>query len=92
MVHCIRLLYSAYNILITGKPNVYVSDAHRKHLLKIRNGDLDYEDILKEAEELVKKIDQAKKDLEESDDPIVPKEVNRAKILKLYEEIVEEFG
>jgi len=91
-LHCIRLLYSAHSILTTGKPNVYVNDTQREHLLKIRNGDFSHEEILKEAEELVAKIDKAKKDLEESDNPIIPKEVNRPKLLELYNELMDEFS
>jgi uncharacterized protein len=91
MMHCIRLLYSAHSILTTGKPNVYVNDVQREHLLKIRNGDFSHEEILKEAEELVVKIDKAKKDLEDSETPLVRKEVNRSKLLELYNELLEEF-
>jgi len=92
MLHCIRLLYSALSILTTGKPNVYVNDTQREHLLKIRNGEFSHEEILKEAEELVAKIDKTKKDLEESENPIIPKEVNRPKLLELYNELMDEFS
>ncbi|RQO72723.1 nucleotidyltransferase [Pedobacter sp. KBW01] len=56
MMHTIRLLQVALEIVRDGKLNV--KRENRDELLMIKRGELDYEDVLKMAEILMKKIEQ----------------------------------
>lgn len=56
MMHCIRLLRVAKEIATEGK--VVVRRPDREELLKIRNGDSDYEALLEEADQAIAEIDE----------------------------------
>ncbi len=56
MMHCIRLLRMAVEIARDKKVNVRRADA--VELLTIRNGDAEYDDLLKEANETIDKLDE----------------------------------
>lgn len=69
MMHCVRLLRMANELAETGKLNVFRED--REELLAIRRGDVDYADLLADADALVLKMDEAfrKSDLPEANIP-----------------------
>jgi hypothetical protein len=56
MMHTFRLLDMAEDIGRSGK--IIVRRSNRDHLLKIKKGDFSYEELVKEAEERVKKIEE----------------------------------
>ncbi len=68
MMHTIRLLQVAEEILRDGKLNV--KRANREQLLSIKSGEMEYEDLLKMADSLMKSIEQYAKtsDLQEKPD------------------------
>lgn len=55
MMHCIRLLRVAKEIATEGKVNVRRAD--RDELMFIRNGQANYDQLIKEADEAINKID-----------------------------------
>lgn len=55
MMHTIRLLRVVKELLETGQFNLYRKD-DREELLAIKNGNYSYEDVLKQAEQLVEDI------------------------------------
>lgn len=57
MMHTIRLLQSALQILETGKLNIRVEN--REELLSIKNGDKEYDELLNYAETLMDKLNSA---------------------------------
>lgn len=59
MMHTIRLLQSALQILETGKLNIRAEN--REELLSIKNGDKDYDELLNYAETLMNKLNSASK-------------------------------
>lgn len=52
MMHCFRLLISAKNILVNGEPVVRFADDSddRKFLMKVRNGEFKYEELMPRVE------------------------------------------
>ena len=68
MMHCIRLIRMA--IEIAEQKQVIVKRPDAAELLTIRNGDAEYDDLLAEAEEKIKMLDEvyAKSDLRDSVD------------------------
>ena len=56
MMHTIRLLQLSEEILSTGKLTVRVPN--RDELLSIRNGELEYEDLVNRATEMIERIDK----------------------------------
>jgi uncharacterized protein len=69
MAHCIRLLEMAYEIATEHK--IIVRRPNRDLLLKIRMGEMDYDDIMSRANELVDRVELA---FENSDLPEQPDE------------------
>ena len=59
MSHTFRLLNVALEIAETGHLNVRRPDAEIEILMKIRRGEYEYDDLLKESEELISKLDKA---------------------------------
>lgn len=59
MMHTIRLLQSALQILETGKLNIRVEN--REELLSIKNGDKEYDELLNYAETLMNILNSASK-------------------------------
>lgn len=57
MMHTIRLLESAVRLFETGKLSIRVEN--REELLAIKNGNWEYDDLLKYAEQLVEKLEKA---------------------------------
>jgi uncharacterized protein len=57
MSHCIRLLEMSYEIATEQK--IVVRRPNREELLKIRMGEMDYDDILQRAEAMVEKVEAA---------------------------------
>lgn len=55
MMHCVRLLRMGTELAETGKLNVYRPD--RDYLLKIRNGDIEYDELLNSAETYISDLD-----------------------------------
>ena len=76
MMHTIRLLQTAEQILSTGKLNIRVSN--REELLAIKAGEMEYDDLLNKADELIASIE---KHYEASDLPERPDEVKGIKAL-----------
>jgi hypothetical protein len=68
MMHCIRLIRMA--IEIAEQKQVIVKRPDAAELLTIRNGDAEYDDLLTEAEEKIKMLDEvyANSDLRDSVD------------------------
>jgi predicted nucleotidyltransferase len=60
LMHCMRLIYSAKNIIENGEPLVRPEGEVKQRLMDIRHGKLAYEEILEEAEEGIAFIDSAK--------------------------------
>ena len=55
MMHTIRLLQTAEQILATGKLNIRVPN--REELLAIKAGNMEYDDVLKKADDLINSIE-----------------------------------
>lgn len=58
MCHCMRLLMSGENILKHGFPIVRFEGAQKDYLMAIRKGEFEYEDIMKEVENKMEKLEQ----------------------------------
>jgi len=82
MMHCMRLLISGENILKKGFPIVRFEGLEREYLMSIRNGELDYDDIMSEVDKRMSKLE----DLYKTSDAI-PHSVNIKKINELYMEL-----
>jgi uncharacterized protein len=83
MMHCVRLMLSAENILKEGEPLVRFTGDLQKYLLKIRRGEFTYDEIMKdvnEKEASLKKLFETSK---------VPEHVDMEKINKLFMGMVE---
>ncbi|BDD09306.1 hypothetical protein FUAX_17380 [Fulvitalea axinellae] len=76
MMHTFRLLRMAEEILSEGK--IIVKRPDREFLLRVRNGEFEYEDLIKMAEEAVEKISELEK---VSDLPDVPDKENLINLL-----------
>ncbi len=59
MMHTFRLLKMAKEIADTGQINVRRSDEEREKLLKIRHGEYEFDDLIKEAEAMIVEMDEA---------------------------------
>jgi predicted nucleotidyltransferase len=71
MMHTIRLLQSAVQILATGNLNIKVSN--REELLAIKSGAMEYEALLQKAEVLIETIEQLQKNSTLPETPNVEK-------------------
>ena len=67
MMHTVRLLQSAHQILTEGKLNVRVAD--REELLSIKAGEVEYDDLLQKADGLINTIEAAYHDAPLEDFP-----------------------
>jgi hypothetical protein len=74
MMHTVRLLQSAQQILTGGKLNIRVTD--RDELLSIKAGDMEYADLLQKAEDLIQTIEAAYQDAPLPDYPDYDKGIN----------------
>lgn len=81
MMHCFRLLISGENILKHGFPLVRFEGEQREYLMKIRNGEFEYEYLMKEVEDRMNKLEELCKA------STIPHSVNQKKIDELYREI-----
>jgi len=84
--HCIRLASMGNEILTTGKVNVDRRGIDAEKLLEIRLGNVEYETVLAEAEELFDRLDRSYEISE------LPYKVDDRQINNLAIELVEEFG
>jgi len=78
MMHTLRLLMSGENILTNGFPLVRFEGEKRDYLMKIRNGEFKYEEIMAEVEKRMAKLEDLYKT------STIPHEVNQGKIEALY--------
>lgn len=76
MMHTIRLLQVAEEILTTGK--LSIKRTNREELLAIKSGQFDYEELLKKAEALRLKIEDA---YEKTTLPMLPDAPQLEKVL-----------
>ena len=58
MCHCVRLLMSGENLLTNGCPLVRFEGEQKDYLMKIRSGEMEYEDIILEVENRMKKLEE----------------------------------
>lgn len=82
MMHCVRLLISAENILTNGEPLVRVEGDLHKYLMAIRHGDFTYEQIMTDVEAREKKL----KELYETS--TIPDDVDMDQLNDLYRELM----
>jgi len=83
MMHCMRLLISGENILKEGFPIVKFTGKDRDYLIKIRAGEMKYEDIMNEINQKMLKLEEL------YNTSNIPHSVNVPKINELYEEITK---
>ncbi len=60
LMHTFRLLYSGINIMETGEPIVRFSGEKLQKLMDIRHGIFTYDELLSEAERLLRRLDNLK--------------------------------
>jgi len=82
LMHCMRLLMSGESILKKGFPIVRFEGLEREYLMSIRNGELDYDDIMNEVDKRMSKLEDLYKTSDE-----IPHSVNVKKINELYMEL-----
>jgi len=82
MMHCMRLLLSGENILKNGEPIVRFEGKDLEYLMSIRNGEMSYEQLMKDVDEKMKVLEDLYKN-----STAIPEEVDVDKIKKLYEDI-----
>lgn len=85
--HLYRLLKMCYEILTTGKVNVWRGDIDRDEILAIRNGAMTYDQLV----EWATKIDAECDDIYKQKVYVVPKDPDRKRISVLCQEIVERY-
>jgi len=78
-----RLLISGENILKEGFPIVKFTGKDRDYLIKIRAGEMKYEDIMNEINQKMLKLEEL------YNTSNIPHSVNVPKINELYEEITK---
>jgi uncharacterized protein len=84
MSHCIRLMLEAKNILEKGEPIIRFEGEAKEYLLKIKNGEFDYDKIILDVEKLNVELSSLFKTSS------IPDKVDESKINKLYQEIMSE--
>lgn len=84
MMHTIRLLFSSKNIAINGEPLISFDGKDKDFLMKIRNGEYDYDYLLKFSTDLTEEVKEV---FEKSS---IPHSANHKGINSLYQEILEE--
>ncbi len=85
MMHCMRLLMSGENILKEGFPIVKFTGKDRDYLMKIRAGEIKYEDIMSEINQKMTKLEELYNTSNN-----IPHSVDVPKINELYEEITKD--
>ena len=83
MCHCMRLMMASENILTTGEPTVRFEGEKLEYLMRIRNAELAYEELMERVDEL----DIRLKDLYLKSG--LPEQSNPVKLNKLYRKIME---
>lgn len=83
MMHTIRLLQTAEQILATGKLNIRVPN--REELLSIKAGDMEYDDVLQKADDLVASIENLYETSYLQESPNVEKAI--ANLIQIREEL-----
>jgi predicted nucleotidyltransferase len=83
MMHCFRLLMSGENILTQGYPLVRFTGAQQEYLMAIRKGDFKYEDLIREVEERMARLEK------QYETSTIPHKVNQKEIEKLYRELTK---
>jgi len=58
LMHCVRILNMANEILTNGEINVRRSSEEIKVLMSIRRGEMEYDDLLEQAESKIKQLDE----------------------------------
>ena len=81
MMHCIRLLLMTCEMLDTGEINVRRSPENIELLMSIRNGELEYEDLISIAEGKINMLE------EKYNNSSLPIEVNVNDIKELFYQI-----
>jgi len=84
LTHCMRLLISGENILANSEPIVRFEGKQLEYLMKIRAGELSYEEIMQEVENKMKKLEEL------YENSSIPHSVNIKKINELYMELQED--
>jgi predicted nucleotidyltransferase len=72
MLHCMRLIFSAQNIIKNGEPLVRFGGDLRKFLMCIRNGEFAYDFILGQAEKNIAMIGEERKNCSLPSQPDIP--------------------
>ena len=83
MMHCMRLLYSGKNILISGEPIIRFEGKQREYLMDIRKGRYSYEEIMEVVQKEMKELEAVK------DNSKIQWGSDINKIDKLYKELME---
>jgi len=84
MMHCMRLLMSGEEILLTGEPIVRFEDARLDYLMKIRSGEMEYEEIMAEVERRMERLERIYKETSE-----IPNRVDEDRIQTLFTAVVK---
>jgi len=82
MMHCVRLLMSGENILANGEPLVRVDGERKKYLMRIRNGELTYKEIMDDVEDRMSKLKSLKST------STIPESVDQDWIEEIYKEVL----
>jgi len=82
MMHTVRLLMEAENIVKNGRPVIRFTGDNLKYLKSIRSGEFEYEYLLKWAEDKCEELKEI------YDNSSLPYQVNMKKAEKLYKELV----
>jgi len=83
IMHCIRLLMESEHILTVGHPMVEIEGDQLKYLKSIRNGELEYEDLMKDAEIREKRLEDLYRKSK------LPEVCDEEKLASLYKHIME---
>lgn len=68
MSHCFRILLTAKKLANTGKYIIQLDDDEKEFILKIKNGEFEYSDLIKISDEYLKDINDCKCNLQEKID------------------------
>jgi len=85
MMHSFRLVLSTKTLLKTGEPTVRFEGKDKDFLMSIRHGEFKYDDIFGQLQKEMAALEEIK------DKTKLPQAVNQKKILKLYNECLNDF-